>query len=179
LKGDVACPEVSIKGIEEWRTSQTPDVAGFKRSSGKDHSHGLANPIDEVILCVRVTFLEVDGDCNGGSQAKDYGGYDGGLHLGECDCLTDRVEAQGGLAGEKLVMILMEHSDRVSRLKDISAILIEAQEPKMNEKAEVSIFLLMNEVVLMFHASLSLAASGGLAEAEAVYRRERWTRNLK
>jgi hypothetical protein len=37
-------------------------------------------------------------------------------------------------------MILKEYSDRVRRLKDISAILIETQEPKMNEKAEVPIF---------------------------------------
>jgi hypothetical protein len=52
-------------------------------------------------------------------------------------CLTDRVEAQGGLTGEKPVMSLKKYSDRLSRLKDISAILIETQKLKMNEKAEM------------------------------------------
>jgi hypothetical protein len=37
-------------------------------------------------------------------------------------------------------MILKEYSDRVRRLRDISAILVETQESKMNEKAEVAIF---------------------------------------
>jgi hypothetical protein len=74
LKGNVTCPKVSIKGVEKWKTSQTPGVARFERSSGKDHSHGLANPIDEVILRVRVTLLDANGDCNGGRQAKYCGG---------------------------------------------------------------------------------------------------------
>jgi hypothetical protein len=53
-------------------------------------------------------------------------------------------------------MILKEYSDQVTRLRDISAILIETQESKKNDKPEVPIFfLLMNEVVLMFHASLA------------------------
>jgi hypothetical protein len=37
-------------------------------------------------------------------------------------------------------MILREYSDRVRRLREISAILIETHEFKMNEKAEVPIF---------------------------------------
>jgi hypothetical protein len=37
-------------------------------------------------------------------------------------------------------MILKEYSDRVRRWREISALLIETQESKINEKAEVPIF---------------------------------------
>jgi len=93
--------------------------------------------------------------CNGGRQAEDCGGYDGDLHLGEFGFLADGVEAQGGLTGEKLVMILKEYSDRVRRWREISALLIETQESKINEKAEVPIFSFDEWSRLMFHASLA------------------------